>query len=328
MINSNFEQMREYVKTVRKVPSILKDSFLEFLDDKVLKLSAALAYYTIFSLPSMLIIIIGLCGIFYGKDAVEGKIFFQINHLIGAEAALEVQHIIQGMVRNHDSFMATVIGIATLLLGATGIFGEIQDSINMIWGLKTKPEKGFVKLFLNRVISFSMIIILGFILIVSLLLNVLLEAFFSHLKKHFSEELINSLYTIDQLIIFGIIALLFAFIFKVLPDAKILWKDVWTGAIVTTVLFILGKFVIGYYLSHTSQISAYGTAGSLIIVLLWVYYSAIILYFGAEFTQVYAKHHGRAIEPNKYATWIEKDLVEKQYNTQIENKQIPLGDTK
>ena len=301
---------------------------MEFLDDKVLKLSAALAYYTIFSLPSMLIIIIGLCGTFYGKEAVEGKIFFQIDHLVGAQAALEVQNIIKGTVKNHDTFVATVIGIVTLLLGATGMFGEIQDSINMIWGLKTKPEKGFIKLLLNRVISFSMIIILGFILLVSLLLNVLLEAFFSRLQRHFSAELISGLYMIDQLIIFGIITLLFAFIFKVLPDAKILWKDVWTGALVTTVLFILGKFVIGYYLTSTAQISAYGTAGSLIIILLWVYYSAIILYFGAEFTQVYARHHGRAIEPNKYAIWIEKDIVEKRYNTQIENKEIPLAENK
>lgn len=301
---------------------------MEFLDDKVLKLSAALAYYTIFSLPSMLIIIIGLCGTFYGKEAVEGKIFFQIDHLVGAQAALEVQNIIKGTVKNHDTFVATVIGIVTLLLGATGMFGEIQDSINMIWGLKTKPEKGFIKLLLNRVISFSMIIILGFILLVSLLLNILLEAFFSRLQRHFSAELISGLYMIDQLIIFGIITLLFAFIFKVLPDAKILWKDVWTGALVTTVLFILGKFVIGYYLTSTAQISAYGTAGSLIIILLWVYYSAIILYFGAEFTQVYARHHGRAIEPNKYAVWIEKDIVEKRYNTQIENKEIPLAENK
>lgn len=319
--------MGEYIRTIRKVPIILKDSFMEFIDHKVLKLSAALAYYTIFSLPSMLIIVIGLGGLFYGKEAVEGKVFFQINHLVGAQAALEVQHIIQGMVMHHDSFIATVVGIVTLLIGATGMFGEIQDSINMIWGLKTKPKKEFIKLLLNRVISFSMIIILGFILVVSLLLNVMLEAFFLHLKKHFSEGFINNLYMVDQFIILGIILLLFAFIFKVLPDAKILWKDVWIGAFVTTLLFILGKFVIGYYLTNTSQISAYGTAGSLIIILLWVYYSAIILYFGAEFTHVFARHHGRRIAPNKYAIWIETDIIERRYNTNIENKEITLEES-
>lgn len=323
----NFLMMREYILTIRKIPLILKDSFLEFIDDKVLKLSAALAYYTIFSLPSMLIIVIGLCGTFYGKEAIEGKIFFQINHLVGAQVALEVQHIIQAMVMHHDSFVATVIGIITLLIGATGMFGEIQDSINMIWGLKTKPKKGLIKLVLNRVISFSMIIILGFILIVSLLLNVLLEAFFSNLKNHFSEYLVTKLYVMDQFIILAIILVLFAFIFKVLPDAKILWKDVWVGAFVTTLLFILGKFVIGYYLSNNGQISAYGTAGSLIVILLWVYYSAMILYFGAIFTQVYAKHNGRKIEPNKYAIWVETDTIEKKFNTAIQNKEIPLNDS-
>lgn len=316
--------MRNYINSLKKIPVILKDAILEFIDDKVLKLSAALAYYTIFSLPSMLIIVIGLCGIFYGKDAIEGKIFFQINNFIGAEAALEVQHIIQKMVTHHDSFVATMVGIMTLLIGATGMFGEIQDSINTIWGLKTKPEKGLIKLLLNRVISFSMIIILGFIFLVSLLLNVVLQFFLSHLKRIFSETLIDNLYMMDQFIIFGIIVLLFAFIFKVLPDAKILWKDVWIRAFVTALLFIFGKFVIGYYLSTTSQISAYGAAGSLIIILLWVYYSAIILYFGAEFTQAYARNHGRSIEPNKYAIWVETDIIEKKYNTQIENKQITV----
>ncbi len=316
--------MHRYIRSIKKIPVIFKDSFLEFIDDKVLKLSAALAYYTIFALPSLLIVVIGLCGILYGKQAVEGEIFFQIKDFVGAEAAIEIQHVIQKMAINKDSFVATIFGITTLLIGATGIFGEIQDSINTIWGLKTKPEKGWIKLLLNRVISFSMILILGFILIVSLLLNVLLHAFFNQLKKYFSEDLINSLYFLDQLIMFVIIAVLFAFIFKVLPDAKILWRDIWIGAFVTTVLFVIGKIVIGYYLSNMKQISAYGAAGSLILILLWVYYSAIILYFGAEFTQVFAKHHGRVIEPNKYAIWVERDMIEKTNITQIQNKDITL----
>ncbi|HET6226876.1 MAG TPA: YihY/virulence factor BrkB family protein [Bacteroidia bacterium] len=315
--------MSSVISSIRKLPSIFKDTCSEFIEDKVMKYSAALAYYTIFSLPSMLIVIIGLCGTLYGKAAIEGKIFFQLNNLIGAQPALEVQHIIQNMVLNHDSFLATVVGIITLLLGATGMFGEIQDSINTIWGLKTKPEKGLIKMLLNRLISFSMIIILGFILLVSLLLNVLLQAFFHDLKKLFPTDLIDKLYIIDQCIVYGIIALLFAFIFKVLPDAKLLWRDVWVGAFVTTILFVLGKFAISYYLSTNKQITAYGAAGSLIIILLWVYYSAIILYFGAEFTQVYAHHHGRSIAPNKYAIWIEKDIVEKKFNTQINKKPIP-----
>lgn len=312
--------MSAYISTLRKLPAIFKDTCSEFIEDKVMKYSAALAYYTIFSLPSMLIIIIGLCGTLYGKAAIEGKIFFQLNNLIGAQAALEVQHIIQNMALNHDSYMATIIGIVTLLVGATGMFGEIQDSINTIWGLKTKPEKGLIKMLLNRLLSFSMIIILGFLLLVSLLLNVLLQAFFHDLKKIFPSDLIDNLFLIDQFLVYGVIALLFAFIFKVLPDAKLLWRDVWVGAFVTTILFILGKYAITYYLSTNKQVTAYGAAGSLIIILLWVYYSAIILYFGAEFTQVYAHHHGRSIAPNKYAIWIEKDIIEKKFNTQIKKK--------
>ena len=320
--------MSSYISTLRKLPVIFKDTCSEFIEDKVMKYSAALAYYTIFSLPSMLIIIIGLCGTLYGKAAIEGKIFFQLNNLIGAQAALEVQHIIQNMALNHDSSLATIIGIITLLIGATGIFGEIQDSINTIWGLKTKPEKGLIKMLLNRLLSFSMIIILGFLLLVSLILNVLLQAFFHDLKKLFSSDLIDNLFLVDQFLVYGIIVLLFAFIFKVLPDAKLLWKDVWVGAIVTTILFIIGKYAITYYLSTNKQITAYGAAGSLIIILLWVYYSAIILYFGAEFTQVYAHHHGRSIAPNKYAIWIEKDIIEKKFNTQIKKNSTIKTDLK
>jgi membrane protein len=284
---------------------ILKNSFIGFADDNILKYSAALAYYTIFSLPSMLIVIIGLCSIFYGKDAIQGEIFFQIHQFIGSEAALEIQHILQKTTLHHDNFLATITGLATLLLAATGMLGEIQNSINIIWRLKTKPKKGFIKIFLNRLISFSMVLILGFILLVSLLLNALMDNFFNELKKLFSENFITYLYWLDYILLFGIIVLLFAFIFKALPDAKILWKDVWVGALVTTLLFLTGKFLISYYLMHNNNISAYGAAGSLIIVLLWVYYSAIILYYGAEFTQAYVKQQGRFIEPNKYAVWVE-----------------------
>ncbi|MEO6901876.1 MAG: YihY/virulence factor BrkB family protein [Bacteroidia bacterium] len=299
---------------------ILKSSFIGFVDDNVLKFSAALAYYTIFSLPSMLIVIIGLCSVFYGKDAVQGEIFFQIHQFVGNEAALEIQHILQKTTLHHDNFLATITGLATLLLAATGMFGEIQDSINIIWGLKTKPKKGFIKIFLNRLISFSMVLILGFILLVSLLLNAVMDNFFNELKKIFSESFITYLYLLDYIFLFGVIALLFAFIFKALPDAKILWKDVWVGALITTLLFLIGKFLISYYLMHNKSISAYGAAGSLIIILLWVYYSAIILYYGAEFTQAYVKQRGRFIQPNKYAVWIAEEAEAKKIPvTEISN---------
>ncbi len=333
-IGTDFESyiliMRRII--VKNLWSIIKDSFKEFNNDRVLKLSAALAYYTIFSLPSMLIVVIGLCSIFFGRDAVQGQVFTEIRGLIGNDAAVQIQDILKKTTLHQDNFVATIIGAVTLLVAATGMFGEIQDSINSIWGLQTKPEKGLIKMLLNRLISFSMVIVLGFILLVSLVLNALLEGFLHRLEHYFSEDMVKYLFVLDYGIMVVVTTLLFASILKVLPDAKILWKDVWVGAFATSLLFLLGKFLIGYYLKHNNSISAYGAAGSMIVILLWVYYSAIILYFGAEFTQVYVQHKKRRIEPNKYAIWIEKNVVEKRLNTQInehtttiDNKTIPVN---
>jgi membrane protein len=303
---------------------ILKQLFHEFNNDKVLKLSAALAYYTIFSLPSMLIVIVGLGSLFYGRDAIQGRIYHDIGGFIGNEAALQIQDILSKTALRHDNLLATIIGLVTLLLAATGMFGEIQDSINSIWGLKAKPEKGLIKLLLNRLLSFSMVLVLGFILVVSLILNALLEGFFNRLEKLLSTDMVNYLFIFDHGLMVVVIMLLFAGILKVLPDAKILWKDVLVGSFTTTVLFLAGKFLIGYLLKHNSSISAYGAAGSIIIILLWVYYSAIILYVGAEFTQVYVRYRNRRIEPNKYAVWIEQNIVEKKFNTQINEHTVDI----
>ncbi len=297
---------------------ITKESFSEFNNDKVLKLSAALAYYTIFSLPSMLIVIIGLCSIFYGKDAIQGEIFAEISGFIGKDAAIQVQDILKNTTLHHDNVLTTILGFFTLLLAATGMFGEIQDSINSIWGLQAKPKKGFIKLIFNRLVSFSMVVVLGFILLVSLVLNALLEGLLHRLEHFFSEQVISYFFILDYGIMISVTTVLFASILKVLPDAKIEWRDVWVGAFTTCLLFLFGKFLIGYYLKHNESISAYGAAGALILILLWVYYSAIILYFGAEFTQVYVRYKKRKIDPNKYAVWVEKNTVEKKLNTQID----------
>lgn len=311
-------------QTLKTIWSLARDTANEFLDDKVLKLSAALAYYTIFSLPSMLIVIIGLCSLFYGKDAVQGEVFSEISGFIGKDAAAQVQEALKNTTLNHDSMLATIIGSVTLLLAATGMFGEIQDSINSIWGLQAKPKKGFIKLLLNRLMSFSMLVVLGFILLVSLVLNALLEGFIHRLEHYFSEELVRYLFILDYGVMIAVTTVLFASILKVLPDAKIEWRDVWVGAFTTCLLFLLGKFLIAYYLKNNASISAYGAAGSLILILLWVYYSAIILYVGAEFTQVYVRFRNRKILPNKYAVWVEKNTVEKKLNTQINEHTTPL----
>lgn len=306
---------------------ITKETFGEFDKDKVLKLSAALAYYTIFSLPSMLIVIIGLLSIFYGKDAIQGEIFSEISGFIGKDAAIQIQDILKNTTLHHDNVLTTIVGFATLLIAATGMFGEIQDSINSIWGLEAKPKKGFIKLLLNRLMSFSMVVVLGFILLVSLVLNALLEGLLHRLEHFFSENVINYFFILDYGIMIIVTTLLFASILKVLPDAKIEWRDVWVGSFATCILFLLGKFLIGYYLKHNSSITAYGAAGSMILILLWVYYSAIILYFGAEFTQVYVRFKKRKIQPNKYAVWVEKNTVEKKLNTQINEHTTPIEKT-
>ncbi|MEW6468896.1 MAG: YihY/virulence factor BrkB family protein [Bacteroidota bacterium] len=296
---------------------LVRESYREFMNDKVMKLSAALAYYTVFSLPPLLLVTIGLLGLFYGRDAIEGEIFMRLQEYIGGEAALQIQEVLKKSSAHHDNTVATIVGLFTLLLGATGIFGEVQDSINFIWGLKARPRKGWVKLIINRLLSFSMILILGFVLLVSLLLNAALEVFLGQLKTLFSERIVDSLYIINYAVSIVVIATLFACIFKVLPDAKIRWKDVWVGALVTTLLFMIGKTGISYYLQNNTTITAYGAAGSLIVILLWVYYSAIILYFGAEFTQAYIRFRGRRIEPNKYAVWVERRIVEKESNISL-----------
>ena len=255
--------------SVKDIWVITKQSFSDFIDNKVLKLSAALAFYTIFSLPAMLIIIISVSDIFYGRAAIEGTLYHQIAEFVGSEAALQIQQTIRGAALSKSSYFATTVGIVTLLFGATSVFYEIQDSINHIWKLKSKPKgTGFLKMLINRLLSFSLVISLGFLLLVSLLINGLMDLLITRLTVMFPELTVIAVYTVNIIITFGITALLFALIFKVLPDARIKWKHVRAGAITTAILFMLGKFLIGYYLGHSGLSSTYGTAGSVIVMLL------------------------------------------------------------
>lgn len=297
---------------------MLKQSFNDFIDNKVLKLSAALAFYTIFSLPAMLIIVISVSDIFYGRAAIEGTLYHQISGFVGADAALQIQQTIRGAALSQSSKFAAIVGITTLLIGATSVFSEIQDSINHIWKLKAKPRKGkgFLKMLINRLLSFSIVVSLGFLLLVSLLINGLMDTLINRLTQMFPELTVIMVYIVNLVITFGITALLFAMIFKVLPDARIKWKHVRAGAFTTAALFMVGKFLIGYYLGHSQLSTTYGTAGSVIVMLLWVYYSAMILYFGAVFTHVYAVHTGSRIYPNNYAVWVQEIEVESAQSIQ------------
>jgi len=311
--------------SLKDIWTIIKQSFTDFIDNKVLKLSAALAFYTIFSLPAMLIIVISVSDIFYGRSAIEGTLYHQIADFVGSEAAIQIQEAIRGAALSKSSYFATIVGIVTLLFGATSVFTEIQDSINRIWKLKSKPKgTGFLKMIINRLLSFSLVISLGFLLLVSLLINGLMDIIITRITVMLPELTVVMVYIVNLLITFGITALLFALIFKVLPDARIQWKHVRAGAITTAVLFMLGKFMIGYYLGHSKLSSTYGTAGSVIVMLLWVYYSAMILYFGAVFTHVFAVHTGSKIYPNRYAVWVQEIEVEsaKSIQQQPETKAV------
>ena len=301
---------------------ILKESIFEFSDNKSFRMSAALAYYTIFSIAPMLIVIISLLDLFYGRNAIEGTIFQHIQGFIGADAALQIEQVIKNATISKDISWASVVGICALIFAATGVFAEIQDSINYIWRLKAKPKKGWLKLVLNRVLSFSMVVSIGFILLVSLVVNSLLDMLGHQLLRLFPEIAVYVAYGVNLLITFITISFLFAVIFKVLPDARIHWRDVLTGAITTAFLFMLGKFAIGYYLGKTHISSTYGAAGSVVIILLWVYYSSCILYFGACFTRAYAIKTGRNIFPNDYAVWIQEIELENKASLQVQENPV------
>jgi membrane protein len=297
---------------LKKTGSFIKEFFSEFSSNSVPKLAAALAYYTVFSLPSLLIIVIWLSNIFYGHQAVEGKLYGELANLTGKQSALQIQETIKNTSLATDSYFATIIGIVSLLLGATGIFGEMQDSINQIWHIKPKPRKGkgFLKMLMNRLLSFSMVAVLGFVLLVSLVVNSVMDILLQKLSGAFPQVEVYVVYIFNFVFTFLVIAFLFGVIFKVLPDAKIKWKDIRPGVIVTALLFMGGRFLISYYLGSNKVSSAYGAAGSVIIILLWVYYSAIILYIGAVFTRLFALRKGSNIYPNDYAVWIEKKELE------------------
>lgn len=298
--------------TPKGIWNLVKQAGSGFMDDKVLKLSGSLAYLTVFSIGPLIIVVIFIADLVWGRAAIEGTIYGQLKGLLGPDASVQVQDIIKNAAVSNKGTLAAIIGIITLVFSSTAVFAEIQDSINTIWNLKPKPKKGWLKMIMNRLLSFSVVISLGFLLLVSLVINGLIEAMSQRLYLMFPDLAVAVVYIINLAITFAVISFLFAIIFKVLPDAKIGWRDVITGAMVTAVLFMLGKFGITFYIGSSNVGSTYGAAGSLVILLLWVYYSSVILYFGAEFTKAYAAEFGHRIYPNHYAVWIKQVEVEQE----------------
>jgi len=238
--------MMQFSSTAKKIGYLLKGTFSGFINDNAIKLSAALSYYTIFSLAPLLIIIISLSGIFFGDEAVSGRIFGQISGLVGSEAALQIQEIIKNVKLSNSNTYAAVFGLVVLLIGASGVFAEIQDSINYIWGIEAKPKRGLIKYIYNRLMSFSMIGSVGFLLLVGLIVNSLVDILSNRLAEIFPKNLVYLFYAINILLVFSIITTLFTIIFKTLPDGKVALRDCVIGASFTSILFMIGKFAIGF----------------------------------------------------------------------------------
>ena len=282
--------------------SLLKQTFSEWLDDKVPQLGAALAYYTVFSLAPLVLLLLAIVGFLFRNDPAGAwqKVTEQMSYFLDKSAIDVVQGIAQKASQPNKGVLATVIGILLALFGASGVFGQLQDALNTIWGVKAKPGVGIMGFIRSRFLSFAMVAGVCFLLLVSLVLESLLKSLSHYVQAMLPGGIVIALvvYSIFDL---GVVVLLFASIFKFLPDVKIQWRDVWIGALMTAIFFAVGKWALGLYLGSGAAASAYGAASSLITLLLWIYYSSQILLFGAEFTQVYAARAGRALVPTKYA---------------------------
>jgi membrane protein len=291
--------------------SQLKQTFQEWLQDKAPQLGAALAYYTVFSLAPLVLVVLAIVGVIFRDDPAGAwdKITEQIGYFLDPSAVQVVQSIAQKASQPGKSTLATVIGVALALFGASGVFGQLQDALNTIWGVKAKPGRGIWGFLRSRFLSFAMVAGICFLLLVSLAIEALLKAFSHYVQSVLPGGIVIAL-TVYVVFDFAVVALLFAMIFKFLPDVEIQWRDVWIGAVMTAILFGIGKWLLGFYLGSGAAGSAYGAASSLITLLLWVYYSSQILLFGAEFTQVYASRAGRGLKPAKYAVRVETKEIE------------------
>ncbi len=295
-----------------KFVGLLADAGNDFLDDHGTKLSASLAYYTIFSIGPLLLVIITMLGFFYKKATVTTQVFDQVRGVIGQSAASELQSILTNMSTQTNTTLFGIIGVLVFIFGATGIFSEIQSSINYIWSIRAKPRRSWLKYIQDRLLSLLLVIGLGFLMLVTIVANLLIDLLSGRIEAYFGTAHIALLKSANLGLLFVVVTFVFAVMFKVLPDAYIRWKDALVGAVFTGILFLIGKFLISYYLNMAKGINAYGTATSIILVLTWVYYSSMILYYGAEFTEAYAKKWGGGITVNETAVYIVKHETRKR----------------
>ena len=299
--------MREKKSYFKNLWTITKDTFSAWMKADPFRQSAVVAYYAVFSIPALLVIVIAIAGLVFGHEAVQGEISEQVKSALGSSAAESVEDIIAQASRQRTSIIATIIGVVTLILGSTGVFAELQTSLNQIWGVQVVSKKRWLKSIKTKLFSFGLVLSIGFLMLVSLLITAGLEALSGKISDNLSAIMVILVRILNFIVPFGVITVLFALIFKILPDAKIKLKDVWVGAMVTTLLFILGKFALGIYFAKANPASAYGAAGSIVLIMLWVSYSCMILFFGAEFTKQHATFHGHEIQPKNGSQIVEKE---------------------
>ena len=292
---------RSRILTPQSLWWVLKHALIGWWNDNVPRLGASLAYYTLFALAPILVVAIGVAGLVFGPEAVRGEVVGQIQGLVGRQGAEAVQAMIQGAAHRSSSQLATAVGLVTAFLGATGAFIELQTALNAIWRVQPRPGVSVLAFLKQRLISFGLVVGVGFLLLVSLLVNAALAAFNSYLGRIFP-TLAAVWDATNVLVSLGVVTLLFAMVYQVLPDVRLRWRDVWVGALVTAGFFSIGKQLIGLYLGTSTLASSYGAAGSVVVVLVWVYYSAQVVLLGAEFTRYYVEWFRGQPPPLKYAT--------------------------
>lgn len=310
------------IKQMKFFWDTLKETYTQWNNSNASNDSASLAYYAIFSIPGLLIIIIWIAGNFFGEEAIRGEITNQISGIMGGDVAKSIQDMIAGALIDKENFIMKAVGVGSLVFGSTTLFFQLQHSLNNLWEVKAAPKKAFVKFLLDRANSLGMILVIGFLLMITMVLSSAISIFNNWITKYFGLET----YVLAQLINFAIGFLitmfLFALMFKFLPDVKVKWKPVWSGAFLTAVLFTLGKFLLSLYFSTANPTSAFGAAGTVILIMMWMNYSCMLIFFGAEYTRVYAYRKGYNIVPSQHAEWSDAKLYEDSIKEKNKDKKI------
>ncbi|KAA9333195.1 YihY/virulence factor BrkB family protein [Hymenobacter busanensis] len=297
------------------LPGLFKVTADQFMENNSLRLAAALAYNAIFSIPPLLLIVIAAAGALFGEEAVQGKLFAQLSGLVSPDAAKTIQESVSNFHKQQQGGMAAAIGIGTLIFAATTFFVTLQESINSIWNLKVKPRNSMWQFVRDRFLSFGLILSVALLMLISFVVSALLSVFTDYLQRKLPDVAVVFIRLVDFVLSLGVTTVLFAMIYRFLPDAIIRWRDVWTGSLITALLFVLGKFLITFYIAQSDPGSAFGAAGSIIVLLVWIYYTSLVIFFGAEFTQQYADCYGQHVQPKAHAV-------------RIEVREVPPGESK